>query len=338
MKDHRSLTYAVSGGQALGSGASKGQQSIDDRGLAPPPVTYGEPLPLFDSNRGADTSARDIYGLWGRPALRAPCRPSAAGCLKLVCLAQPRERNLKKQKQGGRGGSLRRYLWARFAAPQASGREATRALRMPSASQPDTVPQPYGWLKSAEAADAAEDKAFGADRRGDEMPDWVANKQARLAKIREAKAELEAEARGKAAADTAREQAARENDDDTPPCNPPPAAPEPRAQRNFTDPESSILREARRQPIRLASRPHARTMTTRHLATRRRRRQNRGRSATSPIPKAASSPARRRDAGLGSQQAGAAGKDSRSQGRAGGGGERQGGSRYGSRAGRTRER
>ena len=44
-----------------------------------------------------------------------------------------------------------------------------------------------GWLKSAEAADAAEDKAFGADRRGDEMPDWVANKQARLAKIREAK-------------------------------------------------------------------------------------------------------------------------------------------------------
>ena len=49
----------------LGSGASKGQQPIDDRGLAPPPVIYGEPLPLFDSNRGADTSARE----------------SAAGCL-----------------------------------------------------------------------------------------------------------------------------------------------------------------------------------------------------------------------------------------------------------------
>ena len=54
-----------------------------------------------------------------------------------------------------------------------------------------------GWLKAAEAADAAEDKAFGADRRGDEMPDWVANKQARLAKIREAKAELEAEAKAR---------------------------------------------------------------------------------------------------------------------------------------------
>ena len=58
-----------------------------------------------------------------------------------------------------------------------------------------------GWLQAAEAADAAEDKAFGADRRGDEMPDWVADKQARLAKIRQAKAELEAEAKAKAAAE-----------------------------------------------------------------------------------------------------------------------------------------
>jgi transposase len=100
-----------------------------------------------------------------------------------------------------------------------------------------------GWLKAAEAADAAEDRAFGADRGGDEMPDWVANKQARLAKIREAKAELEAEARAKAAADAAaRKQAAGENDDDTPPRKPSPAAPEPKAQRNFTDPESRILK------------------------------------------------------------------------------------------------
>jgi hypothetical protein len=47
----------------------------------------------------------------------------------------------EEAKQRGRGGSLRRYLWARFAAPQASG-EATRALRTPSASQADTLPQP----------------------------------------------------------------------------------------------------------------------------------------------------------------------------------------------------
>jgi transposase len=94
------------------------------------------------------------------------------------------------------------------------------------------------WLKAAEAADAAEDKALGTDKRGDEMPGWVADKQARLAKIREAKAALEAEAKAKAA-----EQAARENKHDKPPRKPPPsAAPEPKAQRNFTDPESRILK------------------------------------------------------------------------------------------------
>jgi len=64
----------MSASQALGSGASKRQQSIDDRGLPPPPVIYGEPLPPFDSNRRADSSPRDTYGLGGRPALREPCR------------------------------------------------------------------------------------------------------------------------------------------------------------------------------------------------------------------------------------------------------------------------
>src|SRR5260370_14416829 len=43
-----------------------------------------------------------------------------------------------------------------------------------------------GWLAAAEAADAEEDKLHGP-RRGDEMPDWVADKQKRLDKIREAK-------------------------------------------------------------------------------------------------------------------------------------------------------
>jgi hypothetical protein len=70
-------------------------------------------------------------------------------------------------------------------------------------------------LQAAEAADAAEDKAFGADRRGDEMPDWVADKQARLAKIHQAKAELEAEAKAKAAA----ELPARAKVDEKPPRN-----------------------------------------------------------------------------------------------------------------------
>jgi hypothetical protein len=49
------------------------------------------------------------------------------------------------------------------------------------------------WLKAAEAADREEDERYG-DKRGDELPDWVADKQKQLEKIRQAKAELEAEA------------------------------------------------------------------------------------------------------------------------------------------------
>jgi hypothetical protein len=50
------------------------------------------------------------------------------------------------------------------------------------------------WLTQAQQADAAEDREHGADRRGDEMPDWMADKQRRLEAIRAAKAALEAEA------------------------------------------------------------------------------------------------------------------------------------------------
>src|SRR6202142_1979680 len=46
------------------------------------------------------------------------------------------------------------------------------------------------WLEAAQAADAQEDKLHGASRRGDEMPGWIADKQKRLAKIREAREAL----------------------------------------------------------------------------------------------------------------------------------------------------
>ena len=48
---------------------------------------------------------------------------------------------------------------------------------------------------AAEAADAEEDKRYGADKTGEEMPDWIADKQQRAERIRKAKAELEAEAK-----------------------------------------------------------------------------------------------------------------------------------------------
>jgi len=77
------------------------------------------------------------------------------------------------------------------------------------------------WFKQAQWADEADDRQHGDTRRGDELPDWVADKQRRITKIREARAALEAEA-----------QAAGQ------------AAPEPKAQRNFTDPQSRIMRKS----------------------------------------------------------------------------------------------
>jgi hypothetical protein len=49
-------------------------------------------------------------------------------------------------------------------------------------------------LTQAQQADAAEDREHGTDRRGDEMPEWMADKERRLEAIRAAKAALEAEA------------------------------------------------------------------------------------------------------------------------------------------------
>jgi transposase len=103
------------------------------------------------------------------------------------------------------------------------------------------------WLKAAEAADREEDKHYG-ERRGDELPDWVADKQKRLEKIRQAKAELEAEARAAAEEEKQRRQKAEEKrqarggKNRKPPPAPPDDKPAPKAQRNFTDPQSRILK------------------------------------------------------------------------------------------------
>jgi transposase len=103
------------------------------------------------------------------------------------------------------------------------------------------------WLKAAEAADAQEDKLHGA-KRGDEMPDWVADKQKRLEKIRQAKAELEAEAKAAAEEEMRRQEKAeeqrkaqgRKKNGKTP--APPKKEPDGKTQRNFTDPQSRILK------------------------------------------------------------------------------------------------
>ena len=98
------------------------------------------------------------------------------------------------------------------------------------------------WLEAAEAADAQEDKLHGASRRGDEMPGWIADKQKRLAKIREAREALEAEAAAAATAKAEAERAAEEKRKRSGPVpRPPSKEPDPKAQRNFADPDSRVL-------------------------------------------------------------------------------------------------
>jgi transposase len=98
-------------------------------------------------------------------------------------------------------------------------------------------------LAEAEATDAAEDELYGADRRGDELPEELARRETRLARLREAKAALEAEAKEREEARRA-EMEAEGRKPRTPPDGRDPFAPKPAAQRNFTDPESKIMKSS----------------------------------------------------------------------------------------------
>src|SRR5712692_7886124 len=82
-------------------------------------------------------------------------------------------------------------------------------------------------LAQAEATDAAEDTQYGADQRGDELPAELQRRESRLTRIREAKRVLEARAKNAA------EAAGQPSDA---------AKPDPKAQYNFTDPESRIMK------------------------------------------------------------------------------------------------
>jgi transposase len=106
-------------------------------------------------------------------------------------------------------------------------------------------------LAAAEAADQAEDAQHGS-YRGDELPAELRFRRQRLEKIQQAKAALEAEA--EAAAQKLREEKQAKAKAQAPAPESVPAvspAPEPaesarpadKAQRNFTDPDSRIMRD-----------------------------------------------------------------------------------------------
>jgi transposase len=64
--------------------------------------------------------------------------------------------------------------------------------------EPKLVAEVEEWLRKAEQADDEDDDQHGKGRRGGELPDWVANRQRRLEKIREAKQRLEEQAKADA--------------------------------------------------------------------------------------------------------------------------------------------
>ena len=98
-------------------------------------------------------------------------------------------------------------------------------------------------VNRARTIDEEEDQRYGKDRRGDELPEGLATRKKRLATIQAAMKRLEER---QMAAD---QEAGRESGDDKPgsgkkgkPFKRPMGEPKPKAQDNFTDPESRIMK------------------------------------------------------------------------------------------------
>jgi hypothetical protein len=110
-------------------------------------------------------------------------------------------------------------------------------------------------LAEAERIDAAEDELYGKDKRGDELPEELRDRESRLRRIRELKADLEREAREAAAQQAA--VAKQKNEAHLRKAkergkkpgrlakvpDPEQAVPKPKARRNFTDIESRMIKD-----------------------------------------------------------------------------------------------
>ncbi len=104
-------------------------------------------------------------------------------------------------------------------------------------------------LAEAEEVDAEEDAKYGKGRRGDELPEELRYRESRLKKIRQAMKELEEEAKAKA--DKKREEMRLKEDALTrdgkkhrgKKPREPDDKPDGKSQRNFTDPDSRIMKD-----------------------------------------------------------------------------------------------
>lgn len=100
-------------------------------------------------------------------------------------------------------------------------------------------------LKEMERTDQAEDKKYG-NRRGDELPEELSTREKRLRAIENAMAELEAEARERREKEQAKRQgkAKKQGKAYKPRQDSADAQPRDKDQKNFTDPESRIMKNS----------------------------------------------------------------------------------------------
>ena len=105
-------------------------------------------------------------------------------------------------------------------------------------------------LAEAQAVDDEEDAKYGKGKRGDELPEELRTREGRIKKIKEAMKTLEERAKKKA---DKRRKEIRDQDEDRKKkgkkrrgkkAKEPSDEPEPRAQCNFTDPESRIMKDS----------------------------------------------------------------------------------------------
>jgi len=107
-------------------------------------------------------------------------------------------------------------------------------------------------LTEAQRLDEEEDELYGQGKRGDELPEELRDRESRLARIRELKAEMEREAREaaekKATATKQKQEAAAKQGKKVDGrwakiIDPSQVLPAPKTKRNFTDPDSRIMKD-----------------------------------------------------------------------------------------------
>jgi len=208
---------------------ARGQPPYDPR-MMTKVLVYGYCVGVFSSRRIQLRLAEDI-GCRVLAAGNAPsCRTSSDfRKLHLATLEGLFEQVLKIALEAGAMKLGRIALDGTKVKANASKHKAMSYERMKEKQQAIRA-EVRALLAQAEATDAAEDARYGADRRGDELPEELQRRESRLKKIREAKRALE---------ERARQEAKEEGKTDSQVQQAQPAG---KDQYNFTDPESRIMK------------------------------------------------------------------------------------------------